>query len=113
MSLSINKPTIPVYNFTLVENISENKNDKDKTVEFLKEQITYQPESSKYALPLIIPNIEMSLNRTLPWYKEELEKEIKMFKEKVGYDSICQEVQDDIKRLYKTRKTQNPNQSNQ
>ncbi|MBO5375489.1 MAG: hypothetical protein J6A52_01400 [Bacilli bacterium] len=89
------------------------KNDKAKTVDFLKEQITYQPESSKYALPLIIPNIEMSLNRTLPWYKEELEKEIKMFKEKVGYDSICQEVQDDIKRLYKTRKTQNPNQSNQ
>lgn len=86
-------------------------NGKDKTIEFLKDQITYEPESSKYALPLIIPNIEKTANGALPWYKEQLKQEIEMFKEKVGYDSICQEVQSDIIRLSKTRKRPNPNQS--
>ena len=87
-------------------------NGKAKTIEFLKDQITYEPESNKYALPLIIPNIERTIKGSLPWYQDQLKQEIEMFKEKVGYDSIYQEIQDDIMRLSKTRKRQNTNQSN-
>lgn len=57
-------------------------------------------EHNKYALYIIMPNIEMMLQSAKAdnrLYAEELEREIHLFKEKINYDDICQEIDEDMK----------------
>lgn len=54
-------------------------------------------ERDKYALPLILPNIENCLVPTQPFYLEQLEYEVEILKQEVNYDSVCKEIHDDMK----------------
>ena len=55
-------------------------------------------ERDKYALPLILPNIEACMHPTQPFYLEQLKKEIEILKTEIGYDSVCKEIEEDMKR---------------
>ena len=48
-------------------------------------------ENDKYAVPLLLPLIEKQLEGQ-KIYKEEVEREIKLYKEKINYDSLCSEL---------------------
>lgn len=57
-------------------------------------------EHDKYALSIIMPNIEAMLQRAKEnneLYSEELEHEINIFKEKINYNGICEEIKKDMK----------------
>lgn len=73
-------------------------NDKNSTLKFL--YYDFQQDSDidngKYALPLILPNIESCLTPTQPFYLEQLKQEIEILKQKVNYESMCKEMNDDI-----------------
>lgn len=74
-------------------------NDKEATHKLL--YYAFQQDSNiekdKYALPLILPNIESCLVPTQPFYLEQLKQEIEILKQEVDYDSICKEMHDDMK----------------
>jgi len=56
-------------------------------------------ERDKYALPITLPNLEAivaSEERGL--YVERLRYELELFKEQIGYDDICRELEEDKKR---------------
>lgn len=55
-------------------------------------------ERDKYALPLILPNIEACMLPTQPFYLEQLKHEIEILKREIGYDSVCKEIEEDMKR---------------
>lgn len=55
-------------------------------------------ERDKYALPLILPNIEACMYPTQPFYLEQLKKEIEILKSEIGYESVCKEIKEDMKR---------------
>lgn len=55
-------------------------------------------EHDKYALHIIMPNIEAMAQRAKE-YTKELENEIHLFKEKINYDGVCQEIDEDMRRL--------------
>ena len=57
-------------------------------------------EHDKYALPIIMPNLEAMLQKAKEdnkLYFEELEYEIQLFKEKINYNGICEEIKQDMK----------------
>ena len=54
-------------------------------------------EKDKYILPITIPNIEMIASVDDGMYKDILKYEIELFKEKIGYDDIVREVEEDMK----------------
>lgn len=81
-------------------------NDKKVIQEMEKIDSFYHPEDierDKYAMPLILPNIERTYGRPLETYSkmgiEYLQREISLFKKKINYDAICQEIEEDMKRL--------------
>lgn len=55
-------------------------------------------ERDKYASVLILPNIEKTISTKNP-YREMLKREIEIFKEKIGYDALCKEVEEDMNRV--------------
>ena len=55
-------------------------------------------ERDKYALPLILHNIEACMYPTQPFYLEQLKKEIEILKSEIGYDDVCKEMKEDMKR---------------
>lgn len=73
-------------------------NDKNSTLEFLYYDFQQDSdiERDKYALPLILPNIENCLTPTQPFYLEQLKQEIKLLKQEVNYEDICKEMNDDM-----------------
>lgn len=81
-------------------------NDKNSIIEFVKNEEYYYPEDierDKYALPLILPMIEMTYGRPTEMYSqlgiELLQREIEHFKKVINYDEVCQEIDEDMIRL--------------
>ena len=76
-----------------------NVKNKETTLKFL--YYDFQKDSDierdRYALPLILPNIEKCLVPTQPFYLEQLKQEIEILKQKVYYDSMCKEIHEDMK----------------
>ena len=73
-------------------------NNKQRTLEFLDVDFVRDMdiERDKYALPLILPNIESNLVAIQPFYQEQLKQEISILKQELGYDDICKEIHDDM-----------------
>lgn len=76
-----------------------NTDDKASTLKYLYYDFMRDShiEIDKYALPLILPNIENSLLPTQPFYLEQLKKEIEILKQEINYDNVCQEVTEDMR----------------
>ena len=55
-------------------------------------------ERDKYASAIMIPKIETAITDEDP-YREDLKREIEIYKEKIGYDALCREVEEDMKRV--------------
>ena len=54
-------------------------------------------DRDKYALPMIIPNIESCLIPTQPFYMDLLKQEIEILKQELNYEGICKEIEEDMK----------------
>ena len=81
-------------------------NKKEAIIQFVASEAYYHPEDierDKYVSPLILPMIEMTYGRPNEMYSmlgiELLQREIEHFKETIHYEEICQEIDDDMKRL--------------
>ena len=74
-------------------------NDKETTLEFLyyDSQRDSNIETDKYTLPFLLPTIERNLEPIQLLYSEQLKEEIELFKKEINYESICEEVQNEIK----------------
>lgn len=80
--------------------------DKKTIMEMLKLEEYYHPENlekDEYAAPLILPMIEMTYGRPTEMYSysgiELLQREIEHFKKEIDYDAICQEIEEDMRRV--------------
>ena len=73
-------------------------NSKQETLNFCEYQDIKNSNinKDKYVLPLILPNIEYIASISSGIYHEELRQEIDLFKEKLDYDGICTEIQEDM-----------------
>ena len=81
-------------------------NSKDSITKFIESEQYYHPEDierDKYISPLILPMIEMTYDRPNELYStlgiELLQREIEHFKEVINYEDVCQEIDEDMKRL--------------
>ncbi len=73
--------------------------DKQTTLECLDDfQKESNIEEDKYALPLILPNLERYLVPIQPFYYELLKQEIALFKKTIHYEKICKEISEDFTR---------------
>lgn len=74
-------------------------NGKEATLAYLDEDFLRDSdiERDKYALPLILPNIEANLVPTQDFYLEQLKEEIEILKRELDYDGICQEIEEVMK----------------
>lgn len=74
-------------------------NNRETTLLFLYHDFQQDSdiERDKYALPLILPNIERCLVPTQPFYLEELKKEVEILKQEVNYDDVYREINEDMK----------------
>jgi len=79
-------------------------NNKESIIKFLKEEDERHPENlekSRYCLPAILPMIEETYGSPYEMYSvlgiELLQREMELFKEKVNYDNIMNEIHEDIK----------------
>lgn len=72
---------------------------KEATLAYLDEDFLRDSdiERDKYALPVILPNIEANLVPTQDFYLEQLKEEIEILKRELDYDGICQEIEEDMK----------------
>lgn len=48
---------------------------------------------------MLLPIYDLLAKSGQPYYTDALKEEIERFKQEIDYDSICQEVNDDMKRL--------------
>lgn len=71
---------------------------KEELIPFHKYHFESQGNNDKYALPLILPMIESYAQTTTHFNRKTLVEEIELFKQTIGYDQICQEVHEDMKR---------------
>ncbi len=93
--------------YWLMENPKIRKiNNKDAIIKFVEDENYYYPEDierDKYALPLILPMLEMTYDSPNEMYSmlglEALQKEIEYFKKVVNYDEVCKKVDEDMRRL--------------
>lgn len=74
-------------------------NDKETTLKFLYYDFLENSniERDKYALPIILPNIENCLVPTQKFYLKQLKQEIEILKQEIGYDDVCKEIHEDMK----------------
>ena len=60
-------------------------------------------ENDKYAVPAILQNLEYTFGRPNEMYTmmgiELLQREIEVFKEKINYDKIVDEINEDMKKM--------------
>ena len=73
--------------------------DKEATLTFLENFKINKDDlgEDKYALPLILPSYEAISEMSSHFYANDLKEEIERFKDEIDYESICAEVQDDMK----------------
>ncbi len=81
------------------------ENSKESIRKFVSEDEDRYPEDvdrDKYASPLILPMIETTFGRPTEMYTlsgiELLQREIKHFKDKINYDGVVQEIDEDMRR---------------
>lgn len=81
-------------------------NKKEAIKKFIAEDEEFYPENlenDKYAAPMILDNLEYTYGRPNEMYTllgiELLQREIKIFKEKIDYDKIVDEIDEDMKRM--------------
>lgn len=74
-------------------------NDKQSVLNYFEYQDIKNAdiEKDKYILPITMPNIEMIASVDDGMYKDILIYEIELFKEKIRYDDIVREVEEDMK----------------
>ena len=77
---------------------------KSEIKEFVEADDYYDPEDleiSKYWMPLILPMIELTYGRNTEMYSqpgiEMLQREVELYKETIDYDSVCREVNEDMR----------------
>lgn len=90
-----------------MENVKiKRKNNKEETIKYQEyiDILNANIENDKYASHLILPNIEFGISKYNGIYKELLLKEIEIFKEKIYYDEICKEIEEDKKIKIKTNR---------
>lgn len=81
-------------------------NKKEAIKKFIAEDEEIHPENlenDKYAAPMILDNLEYTYGRPNEMYTllgiELLQREINIFKERIGYDKIVEEIDEDMKRM--------------
>ena len=81
-------------------------NSKESIRRFIEEYEDKYPEDierDKYASPLILPMIETTFGKPTEIYSlkgiELLQREIEQFKKVINYDGVCQEIEEDMKKL--------------
>ena len=81
-------------------------NGKDEIRAFVEADEDYCPEDvdrDKYVLPLVLPMIETTFGKPTEMYTldgiELLQREIEHYKKEIDYDGVCQEIDEDMKRL--------------
>jgi len=81
-------------------------NDKQAVLDYCEYQDIKNAdiENDKYALPIILPNIEAVAEVDDGIYCDVLKNELELFKQEIGYDSICNEVNEDMMRMGLIRK---------
>lgn len=93
--------------YWLMENPKVRKiNDKKSIKKFLEEdedRCTEDINRDKYIAPLVLPAIEATFGRPTEMYSfkgiELLQREIKYYKELIGYDNVVEEIKQDMKLL--------------
>lgn len=86
--------------YWLIQRLDVRKiNDKQATLDYIEYQDIKNADidSDKYVLPLVLPMIERIIDNTIGLYDEVIKREIVLLKERIGYDSICQEIDEDMK----------------
>ena len=80
-------------------------NEKEAIKRFIREDEEIHPENlenDKYAAPMILDNLKYTYGRPTEMYSllgiELLQREIELFKEKIGYDKIVAEIDEDMKK---------------
>jgi len=75
-------------------------NSREDTINFCEYQDIKNADikKDKYALPLIMPNIEAIAKKSEGIYSEFLKKEIELFKQRIGYGDICDEIEEEMKK---------------
>lgn len=81
--------------------IISNIRSREETISFLRNDFLDDSDldRDKYALPIILPGLEACLIPIQDCYKKRLEDEIGYLKERVNYDDICREVDEDMRRV--------------
>lgn len=76
-------------------------NDKSATEAYIEYQDIKNAdiEKDKYILPALLPLIEAVTSKENGLYKEALQREIELFKQTIGYQSVCEEVARDMEAL--------------
>ncbi len=81
-------------------------NNKQAIRKFVKSDECYHPENlerDKYVSHLLLPMIELCYGRPTEMYSslgiELLQREVEHFKKVIDYDAICQEIEEDKKRM--------------
>ena len=81
-------------------------NDKEAIRNFIQDEEYYHPEdieNDKYAAPLILAIIETTFGRPNEMYStpsiELLQREIEYYKNRINYDAIVEEIDQDMRRL--------------
>lgn len=81
-------------------------NSKEDIIKFVEAEKNLYPDNikqDKYVAPLILPMIELTYGRPNEMYTmlgiELLQKEIEYFKKEINYEAVCQEIDEDMKRL--------------
>ena len=76
-------------------------NDKQATLHYKEYQDIKNAdiERDKYVLPLVLPMIEKIIDNTTGLYDDVIKREIELLKQRIGYDSVCQEIDEDMKSM--------------
>ncbi|MCM1053416.1 MAG: hypothetical protein NC483_05535 [Ruminococcus sp.] len=85
--------------YYLMENPQITKvNEKQAVLDYFEYQEirNSNPDNDKYALPLILPSFELMAERP-SIYRRALKKEIAAFKDRIHYDEICSEIEEDMR----------------
>lgn len=86
--------------YELENPVIRHTNDRKSTLEFLDNDFYRNAdiERDKYALPLILPNLERNMEAVQPFYDELLRWEIDYLKENIDYDGIVAEINEDMRK---------------
>ena len=75
-------------------------NSKQETLDFIeyKEIANADISKDKYAVHLILPNIEKIANNSNDFYKDDLLREIELYKQDIDYKSVCNEIKEGMQK---------------